>query len=84
MDVNNIILEILSPEKTIFKGSVSYVYIPGKKAPFVILNNHAPIISVLDKGMVKWESNEGEQTLAVTGGFVEAKNNNVTICIETT
>ena len=82
MNTGNMTLEILSPEKRLFRGTVSCVYVPGKKAPFVILYNHAPIISVLDKGVVKWKSEEGEQALPVAGGFVEAKNNNVTICIE--
>lgn len=83
MNVGNIMLEILSPEKTIFKGAVSRIYIPGKKDPFLILHNHAPIISSIDKGTIKWEFEEGEQSLIVDGGFIEAGNNNVTICIET-
>lgn len=83
MNTGSIILEILSPEKRLFKGEVSRVYIPGKKAPFVILLNHAPIISLLDKGVVKWSNNDGEQEIAVASGVVEAKNNYVTVCIET-
>lgn len=82
MNADNMTLEILSPEKSLFKGKVSYVYIPGKKAPFVILYNHAPIMSALDKGVVKWKSEEAEHSLVVASGFVEAKNNNVTICVE--
>jgi F-type H+-transporting ATPase subunit epsilon len=39
-------LEIISPEKTYFKGDVDSVTLPGILGPFQILNNHAPLISL--------------------------------------
>ena len=83
MDAGNIMLEILSPDKTVFRGEVTRIYIPGKKAPFVILYNHAPIMSVLDKGFVEWDSEAGRERILVDGGFLETRNNYVTICIDT-
>ena len=82
MDAGNMVLEILSPEKTLFKGEVTRVFIPGAKAPFVILYNHAPIISLLGEGMVKWSGADGERSIGVAGGFVEAGNNHITVCVE--
>ncbi len=47
------ILEIVSPEATLFKGEVTSVALPGVNGEFQILNNHAPIVSLLAKGNVK-------------------------------
>lgn len=76
-------LEILSPEKTLFKGEVTAVRLPGGKAPFVVLRNHAPIITTLVAGAIVWESEAGEDSVAVAGGFAEVKDNHVIACVET-
>ena len=47
------ILEIVSPEATLFKGEVTSVSVPGINGEFQMLNNHAPIVSILGKGNVK-------------------------------
>jgi F-type H+-transporting ATPase subunit epsilon len=47
------ILEIVSPEATLFKGEVTSVAVPGINGEFQMLNNHAPIVSLLAKGNVK-------------------------------
>ncbi|WP_338409060.1 F0F1 ATP synthase subunit epsilon [uncultured Flavobacterium sp.] len=47
------ILEIVSPEATLFKGEVTMVSLPGVNGEFQMLNNHAPIVSLLIKGNVK-------------------------------
>ena len=46
-------LEIITPEATIFKGDVDSVSVPGVNGDFEMLNNHAPIVSVLKGGFVK-------------------------------
>ena len=78
-----ITLDILSPEKTIFKGEVALVRLPGTKAPFTVLKNHAPLISVLDAGTVRWESEDGNGEITISGGFVQVNDNHVTLCVET-
>lgn len=47
------ILEIVSPEATLFQGEVTSVAVPGIDGEFQMLNNHAPIVSILGKGNVK-------------------------------
>ena len=46
-------LEIVTPDKNLFKGEVDYVYCPGTHGSFGVLNNHAPIIATLKEGEVK-------------------------------
>lgn len=47
------ILEIVSPEAKLFRGEVTSVAVPGVNGEFQMLNNHAPIVSLLGKGNVK-------------------------------
>lgn len=76
-------LDIISPEKTIFKGSVVSVTLPGTSGSFQILENHAPIISSLVKGKLSFVTNENELIeLLIEDGFMEMNNNKVTVCIE--
>lgn len=77
-----IALEILTPDKLIYRGSVAQAVMPGVKSPFVILYNHAPLISVLQKGRLLWRNDEGEHSIEISGGFVEVNNNVITACVE--
>lgn len=46
-------LEIVSPEATLFAGEVTAVTVPGVNGEFQMLENHAPIVSLLQEGKVK-------------------------------
>ena len=71
-------LEIITPEKTIFSGEVRLVRVPGTKGSFEVLQNHAPLISTLEKGQVKViEKNEKEHFFEINGGVIEVKDNRV-------
>ena len=48
-------LKIVSPERVEFTGEVESVKVPGTTGSFEILNNHAPIISTLQKGVVEYD-----------------------------
>ena len=47
------ILEVVSPEATLFSGEVNSVTVPGANGAFQVLDNHAPIVSILNPGIVK-------------------------------
>ncbi len=71
-------LKIVSPERVEFEGEVERVKVPGMMGNFEILNDHAPIISSLVKGVVEYD---GKQ-LPITGGFVAVQKNEVAVCVE--
>ena len=75
-------LEIVTPDKTIFKGEVDLVQLPGIDGSFEILNNHAPLISVLKQGIVKIKEGKTEDFYEVKGGVVEVLNNMVLVLAE--
>lgn len=70
-------LEILTPEKKIFEGDVTVATFPGADGSFQVLDNHAPIISLLQAGAVEYKGKEGQQHLRITGGVVEVLKNKV-------
>ncbi len=76
-------LKIVSPERIEFDGEVESVLVPGSQGEFEILNDHAPIISTLDKGVVEYGLPMGEKVqLEILGGFVEVQQNEVSLCVE--
>ena len=89
-------LEIISPEKTLFKGEVESILFPGTYGDFQVLNNHAPIVSTLTKGKVKiigkisieegvkdkFEYTDNETILDIESGTVEMNNNQVTLLVD--
>lgn len=46
-------LEIVTPEAVLLSTEVDSVSVPGINGQFQMLNNHAPIVSVLGKGEIK-------------------------------
>ena len=75
-------LEIISPEKVVYSGNAELITLPGLKGQFTILDKHAPIISALNKGTLIYRCKGKDTSLMIEGGFVEAKNDLVTVCIE--
>lgn len=80
----NLKLKIVSPEKVEFDDYVESVKVPGVMGNFEILENHAPIISVLQSGIVEYTANGDRRQLNVSGGFVEVHKNEVSLCVEKT
>ncbi|MDR0506237.1 MAG: ATP synthase F1 subunit epsilon [Dysgonamonadaceae bacterium] len=75
-------LEIISPEKVIYKGEVDSITLPGMMGLFTILDNHAPIVSALKKGVLAYKVGNEDVKTEINSGFVEVGKNIVSICIE--
>lgn len=87
-------LEIVSPEATLFAGEVVSVTVPGINGEFQMLTDHAPIVSLLQRGHVKVDGNisineayqdkftkdaTGKTVLSITSGTVEMKDNKIIV-----
>jgi len=75
-------LEILTPDKTIFEGDVISVTVPGVNGSFEVLNNHAPIISILEDGNVTIRTGKQSESLFIHGGVVEVLDNKIMLLAE--
>jgi F-type H+-transporting ATPase subunit epsilon len=73
-------LEIITPEKKLFEGEVKLVQVPGKKGSFEVLKNHAPIISILEKGTVRIITEKDKtEKIRINSGIIEVKSNQISI-----
>ena len=75
-------LKIITPSEALFEGDVESVTLPGTAGSFMVLDRHAPIVSSLESGKVVVKETNGTHEYALNSGFVEVKDNNVTVCIE--
>ncbi len=86
--------EIVTPEASLVTGEVSVVTLPGVNGEFQLLNNHAPVVSLLMPGSVKFEGevtfaegfedkftkeNNSKWSLPISSGTMEMKDNKVII-----
>ena len=72
-------VDILTPDKNLYKGEATYVGLPGSDGSLGILSHHAPLITTLRKGEITLKTDDEEMTFDVNGGTVEVLNNHVTI-----
>ncbi len=87
-------LEIVTPEAVLFSGEVTSVAVPGVDGEFQMLDNHAPIVSILGQGNVKVygdmnleeevaekfsKGENGATILSINSGTVEMKDNKVIV-----
>ena len=75
-------LEIITPDGSFYDGEVTSATLPGTMGTFQVLNNHAPIISSLDKGSLSYLDKEGNHIYQIDGGVVEVLNNKITVLAE--
>lgn len=79
----DILLTVLSPSKTVLEIRVVNVTLPASKGRFMVLRNHAPVITSLDEGDVVYETSTGQiDRIHVLSGFAEVCENIVTVCAE--
>jgi F-type H+-transporting ATPase subunit epsilon len=76
------LLEIYTPDQKIFEGQVDSATFPGTKGSFQVLNNHAPLISTLEKGPVVYKIKNVKEEVVIAGGVVEVLNNKVVLLAE--
>ena len=53
-------INILTPDREVFKGEIVSVKVPGTQGAFQVLKNHAPIVSSLEAGVVTIVTGTGE------------------------
>ena len=77
------VIEIITPDKSLFKGEAKGVTVPGIDGSLGILNNHAPLITALKEGKVKVTNADNEEIFFdIKGGVAEVLNNKVIILAE--
>lgn len=72
-------LEIVTPEKVIYKGDIDELIVNTADGEIAILPQHVNLFSKVLPGEVIMKIGGKEQFLAITGGFLEVVDNKVSI-----
>ncbi|MGZ3579957.1 MAG: F0F1 ATP synthase subunit epsilon [Syntrophales bacterium] len=80
---DELMLEIVTPEKMAFTGKVEEVTIPGSEGEFGVLRGHAALLSSIDVGELNFTKDGKKTYYAVNTGYTEVTTGKVTILVET-
>lgn len=76
-------LEIITPGKKLFEGTVKLATFPGTDGSFGVLDNHAPLIATLKSGKVYLtEESNNKLEFDIKGGVLEVLKNKVVVITE--
>ena len=71
--------EIVDQDQIVYQGEPDIVVLPGVEGEMGILPNHAPVLTVLQFGVIRIRSKGEEQFFTVSGGVVEVQPDQVTV-----
>lgn len=77
-------LQIVTPEGTVLKDvKTDAVIIPASEGSMGILHNHAPMVTALKVGVLRYKQGGTYKRVALAGGFMELSNNLITVLADT-
>ncbi len=79
----NIMLEVVTPDKSVVSEEAQIVVAPGEYGEFGVLIGHTSFLTTLKIGMLRYKDTGGsERVVFVNGGFAEALPKKVTVLAE--
>lgn len=75
----NLLLEIITPEKIVYKEEVDEVVVPTVQGEIAILPNHVNLLTQVTPGELIVKKGNTNHALAITGGFLEVNHNKISI-----
>lgn len=75
-------ISLISPEASLYEGETDAVVAPAFDGEIGILTDHAPLMTLLGKGVLRVGSGAGARKFAVEGGFLQVVNNQVRVVTE--
>ena len=75
-------VSVISPESVLFEGDVASVVAPAFDGEVGILENHAPMMTLLGKGSLRLGGAQAERRFDIEGGFLQVVDNKVRIVTE--
>jgi len=76
-------LEIITPNKTVYTGTVEHFRAPGTQGGFGVLAGHLPMLTSLEVGQILFKEQGGPfRRLTISGGFAEIQRGRVTVLAE--
>ena len=76
--------QIVTPEKTVSSDEIQQVSLPTPDGEITILPHHIPLVTILKPGELRYVKNKEEISLAVSGGFVEVRDDGSVVVLADT
>ncbi len=76
-------LEIVTAERMVLSEDVDYISAPGVDGVLGILPRHAPLVTALNVGELRYKKDDTEFIFAIGGGFMEVRPDKVTVLADT-
>ncbi len=81
--MEKILVEIITPDGTIFSGEAQTVTLPGAEGEFGVLPGHSAMVSLLTAGVVDIEiADSNTESVAIDSGYVEVAPEKVVLLAE--
>jgi F-type H+-transporting ATPase subunit epsilon len=75
--------EIVTQERVVYDQMVDMVIAPGVEGELGILPHHAPLLTALAAGELRVKKDKGEESFAISGGFMEVLPDHVSVLART-
>jgi len=75
--------EIVTAERVVFTDEVDVVVAPGVQGQLAILPMHAPLMTMLQPGELLVRKGVDEQSMFISGGFLEVRSDKVIVLADT-
>ena len=75
--------EIITAERIVYSDEVDIVVAPGSEGQLGILPQHAPLMTMLQPGELMIRKGGEEDSIFVSGGFMEVRDNKVIVLADT-
>jgi len=79
MAEKSIKFEVVTPERIVLADDIESVIVPAALGYLGVLPNHAPLVTALDIGVIKYKKEGKTKKMAISGGFMEVIDNKVVV-----
>ena len=81
--MSSIKIDIVTAERVVYSEEVDMIIAPGVEGQLGILPHHAPLMTTLQAGELRVRRGGEEDSLAISGGFLEVRPDRVIVLADT-
>jgi F-type H+-transporting ATPase subunit epsilon len=74
-------IRVITPDKIVLNTSSNAIVLPSTSGQLGILTDHAPLITALEVGVLRFKAENDWSPIILLGGFAEVEDNEVTILV---
>ena len=72
-------VRVITPDKVVWDANADEIILPSSTGQLGILEDHAPLLTAIDIGVMRLKTDGNWSTIVLMEGFAEVKDNKVTI-----